>query len=133
MHCFIQLIHYIVNFIVKFFSFFPEISFQCKETFNKTLPDNLAVLLNYPRGVAEKYFHKLGVHKTIPDKMRTFPVFATAFDNKYFYRAQGLFKSIHEMFLGNRTDLHVIVYDLGMTSLQYTKVIIVIFYRIIFS
>ncbi|XP_060586379.1 uncharacterized protein LOC132742094 isoform X3 [Ruditapes philippinarum] len=98
-----------------------EISFQCKETFNKTLRDNLAVLMNYPRGAAEKYFHKLGVHKTGPDKMRTFPVFATAFDNKYFYRAQGLFKSIHERFLGNRTDLHVIVYDLGMTSLQYTK------------
>ena len=82
----------------------------------------MEVILNYPRGVADKYLHKLGVHKTGPDKMRTFPVFATVFDNKYYYRAQGLFKSIHERFRANRTDLHVIVYDMGMTSLQYTKV-----------
>ncbi|XP_053400744.1 uncharacterized protein LOC123557931 [Mercenaria mercenaria] len=78
--------------------------FKCNETFNKTLKENLDVIKNYPRGNAAEYLLKLGVDKTGPDKLRTFPVFATALTSIQ------VWKSVHILCL------------FWACSLQYSKV-----------
>ncbi|KAL4230304.1 hypothetical protein ACF0H5_010688 [Mactra antiquata] len=58
---------------------------------------------------------------TEPFRMKEFPVFVTAFDNRYYPQAQGLFKDLHLKFLNNEKyhkNVHIIVYDLGMTKRQ---------------
>lgn len=107
-----------------------ELSFLCNETFNRTLEDNLKVIQNYPRGIADEFLWRLGENKTEPSSMKTFPVFATAINKAYYPQSQGLFKSLHERFLKNPKygkDVQIIVYDLGMTARQLKMVRQIVF------
>ncbi|XP_060592065.1 uncharacterized protein LOC132746819 [Ruditapes philippinarum] len=96
---------------------------HCKETFYRSLEDNLAVIENYPVGGAEQYLRLLGAFNKRPKELRTFPVFVTAFDDSHLNESQGLFKSIHEVFLNSkyRKRLMVIVYDLGIRPSNLLK------------
>ncbi|KAL4230316.1 hypothetical protein ACF0H5_010699 [Mactra antiquata] len=92
----------------------------CDETFKPTLSENLEVIKNYPKGIAENYLGKIGGNKTKPDKMATFPVFVTAMDYAYYPFCQGMFKTVH--YVLNTTKYRgqgkIIVYDLGLTKRQ---------------
>ncbi|XP_060586383.1 uncharacterized protein LOC132742095 isoform X2 [Ruditapes philippinarum] len=103
-----------------------ELSFMCNETFNSSLEENLDVIQNYPRGIADDYLWKVGVNMSEPYRMKEFPVFATAIDRKYYPQSQGLFHSLHKRFLENpkyAKNVKIIVYDLGMTSRQLRMVL----------
>ncbi|XP_045194218.2 uncharacterized protein LOC123549843 [Mercenaria mercenaria] len=94
---------------------------SCKETFNRTLEDNLNVIQNYPVGNASKYLMRLGIYRVIPNQLRKFPVFVTAFDSSHYNESQGFFKCLHENFLYNpkyKGDVLIVVYDMGLTELQ---------------
>jgi hypothetical protein len=109
------------NFILPI----SELSFMCNETFNSSLEENLNVIQNYPRGIADDYLWKVGVNMSEPYRMKEFPVFATAIDRKYYPQSQGLFHSLHKRFLENpkySKNVKIIVYDLGMTSRQLRMV-----------
>ena len=97
---------------------------KCKSTFYRSLKDNLAVIENYPVGGAETYLKLLGVFNKRPTELKTFPVFVTAFDDSHYNESQGLFKSIHDIFLNSRyrKRLIIIVYDLGIRTSNLIKV-----------
>lgn len=104
---------------------FVDDSFMCRETFNRTIEDNLKIIQNYPKGIADNYLWKIGANMTEPFRMKEFPVFVTAFDKKYYPQAQGLFYHLHQRFWANKKyhkNVYIIVYDLGMTKRQLKMV-----------
>ena len=124
-HVIIETRNVILKPLYSYVISFSELSFMCNETFNNTLEDNLKVIQNYPRGIADDYLWKVGVNMSEPYRMKDFPVFATAFDRKYYPVSQGLFLSLHKRFLENPkygNKVKIIVYDLGMTSKQLVMV-----------
>ena len=112
--------------IDAYFSFSSaDKSSLCKEKFNESIADNLNVIKNYPRGIADDYLWKIGGNLTSPENTRQFPVFVTAFDKTFYPQSQGLFRSLHTMFMFNpkyARDVHIIVYDLGMSVRQLNVV-----------
>lgn len=104
---------------------FSDTSSLCAEKFNATFEDNLNIIKNYPVGNADNFLWKIGGNLTSSEKMRSFPVFVTAFDKKYYPQSQGLFRSLHTLFAFNPKygkDVHIVVYDLGMSVRQLNVV-----------
>lgn len=100
-------------------------SFLCNETFNATLEDNIEVIKNYPRGLADKYMWKIGGNLDAPTTISAFPVFVTALNDQYYNRSLGLFSSLNATFMSKSKYTHqirLIVYDLGMSSQILKKV-----------
>ncbi|XP_053400739.1 uncharacterized protein LOC128557406 [Mercenaria mercenaria] len=98
------------------------LSNNCNETFEPSFDENLQVIQNYPKGVTDRYFPKIGGNKSKPDMMVQFPVFVTAMDYTYYPFCQGMFFSLHAVLNSkrNRGKSRIIVYDLGLSERQLT-------------
>lgn len=105
------------------------VSDKCAESFNRTIEDNLKVIMSYPSGEASKYLWKIGSTRPAPLEMTSFPVVVTAMDKDYYPFSQGMFLTLHKGLMKYNKN-RVVVYDLGMTTRQRNVVNIAFAFQI---
>ncbi|KAL4230116.1 hypothetical protein ACF0H5_010501 [Mactra antiquata] len=98
-----------------------DIDKNCSEKFNSTIKDNIDVLRQYPRGLADEYMWKLGDRFKKPLKNEPYPVLTMALDRHTYRLSQGLFESFQIKVLSNTQyggEIKVVVFDIGLTRRQ---------------
>ena len=101
--------------------------YQCSSWFHDSFEENLNVIRNYPKGIADQYLWKIGGNRSRPSVTLSFPVIVTAANSGFYGVSQGLLKSIHEILLPKYKDLKIIYYDLGLTTEQHNQVCALLF------
>lgn len=97
----------------------PVDTHGCKQWFEPSFMDNLKHISQYPRGVADRYMHKLTRNRTKPQTLqRGFPVIATAASGRFYSVTQGLLKSIYENIVPKYKNIKVIYYDMGISRAE---------------
>lgn len=98
--------------------------YNCDTWFHDSFEENLNVIKNYPRGIADQFLWKIGGNRSHPNRtLSSFPVIVTAANSGFYGVTQGLLKSIHEILMPKYKDIKIIYYDLGLGADQHQQLV----------